>query len=1029
MSQHIVIKKLLALIAIVLIFITVLPVAVLGAENKTPPPEEPYQKVVFKQGNWYSEYMDYDDSTHLIVGYQGNRTLEETQPTNKTTANAPLQLSLKSKTLLRGVYFPFTYPAEKPNIKDVNFWLEDKLGNKYGPWAIVSTPVIKVVEMSFSSKEIEKKASNEPVFMDCIFTAEQEIVLPAGDYVLNTTDNTRLVRNTETGLAGAVLIKGIEHSSWQKYKEKLLEWQINQDPKNSPSQKAELKVAGSAELAQSFNNPEKYEANSQKAPAKPLPASISLKESTLIDKIVFNTYNAGKGATPGLISLTDKNGKVYGNYQAYGGMLREAANGMWIAAPGIVIPAGDYVFSLPDMAVTEYDEQGYPDFFVSITPLPPQHYDFTGRYIIDLDAIKTSTIMGPVKESKSSFSLKQFELTVLDQGDTLEVIGKYEGMPFSQLCKVVERNENMVKAPFAFKMDLSHLPYKAKLGVLGTITLQKFPGAPPKIDFLGETVFERAASAEKGADYNTYKVLAKGSLAGKDLPAYVAAALGARMPSVGNIPGPSGSGQAAVGTLFPPLAVVVAQVLQSVLKPKPKASKGKSGKRDKGWYKDKYPGKTDEQIAHIMLADAMGNTDEPDDDPLSVGDNERSSPSGNDSSGEGESSYEDSYEEDSADESGSSASNSDFGEDSPPEEGKPAENELPGSDSSDPTDPSQPSEPETLVLQTDHKGGTTEYVKDPETGEWVNPLTGGILDPEVYEKVVKPGFEKDKDFINQEFEKNTKGETEFDDEVRKAEAARIKAAAEADYLRKLGKKYGTSDEQELWETIEKRRDLDKAVADAYIKAGNLNAGLENAATVTVVVTDTIIDGMANVTGPLGGKQVRAGYKLFKGIGGTMAEKGVSTNSFASGFVKGGADAATDYIDNPYAKAAVTVGGEAIGQGISDGWEGLANGAVDGTLKVGIGAITDKVAGDGFGNDMVTTSLKNGSVRVAVKSGGKWSGRILSETGAKVFKDNKVTQQVGQSLIKGASGLVDEFGVKPGLADPIKDSISERFKTK
>lgn len=1034
-SKRNVIKKILASIAIVLLQVSILPVAALGADNKTPPPEEPYQKVVFKQGNWYSEYMNYEGSTHLIIGYQGDRKLEATQLEDKTTAKAPLQLSLKSKTLLRGVYLPLTYPAGTPTMKEVNFWLEDKLGNKYGPWTIVPTPVLKVVEMSFSSKEVENKTPSEPVFMDCSFTAEQEIVLPAGDYVLNTTDNTKLVRNKETGPAGAVLMKGIEYSAWQKYKEKLLEWQINKAAKDSQSeknQKAELTVVGSEKLAQNFENPEKYQANSQKAPTKRLPASILLKESTLIDEIVFNSYNGGKGATPGLITITDKSGKVYGKYQAYGGMLGETPNGVWITAPGIVLPAGDYVLSLPDMTVTQYDEQGYPDFFVSIAPMLPPNYDFTGRYIIDLEAIKTSTLMGPVKESKSSFSLKQFELTVLDQGDTLELIGKYEGMPFSQQCKVVERNENTVKVAFNFKMDLSNLPYKAKIGALGIVTLQKPSNIPGKLDILGEATFDRTASAEKGADHNTYKIVAKGNLAGKDLPAYVAAALGARMPTAGNIPGPDGAAQAAVGTLFPPLAVVVAQVLQSVLKPKPKASKGKSGPRDKGGYQNKYPGKTDEQIAYIMLADAMGNTDEPDDDPLSIGDNESSSPSGNDSSGEGESSFGDPYEGDSNDdadeESSSSVSDSDFGEDSPSEEGKSPENELPGSDSSEAADPSQPVEPETLVLQTDHKGGTTEYVKDPETGEWVNPLTGGVLDPEVYEKVVKPGFEKDKDFINQEFEKNTKGETTFDDEVRKAEAARQKAAAEAEYLRKLGTKYGTSDKKELNEYIGKMQGLDKAVADAYIKAGNLNAGLENAAGAVVVVSDTLIDGMANATGPAGGT-IRSGYKVIKGVAGTVAEKGVSTSSFASGLVKGGADAATDYIDNPYTKALVTVGGEAIGQGITDGWEGAAKGAVDGTFKVGVGAITDKVAGGGFGNDMVTTSLKNGSVRVAVKSGDKWIGRVLSETGAKVFKDNKVTQQVGQSLIKGASGLVDEFGIKPGLADPIKDSIAESFKTK
>lgn len=100
-------------------------------------------------------------------------------------------------------------------------------------------------------------------------------------------------------------------------------------------------------------------------------------------------------------------------------------------------------------------------------------YDFTGIYRIDFDALKTSTLMGPVNPPSSSMALRKFELTVLDQGDTIQLVGKYEGIPFSQMCPVLERTENWVSASMDAKMDLTRLPYKAMIGGYGVIVLNK----------------------------------------------------------------------------------------------------------------------------------------------------------------------------------------------------------------------------------------------------------------------------------------------------------------------------------------------------------------------------------------------------------------------------------------------------------------------------------------------------------------------------------------------------------------------------
>ncbi|KJS84864.1 MAG: hypothetical protein JM58_10105 [Peptococcaceae bacterium BICA1-8] len=973
-------KKLAVIFCIVIFLASILPLAALCAPSTSPPPEEPYERVFYKTGSWYSEYMNYDENRNLIIGYQGSREITETQASDK----APIKFSLKTDTLLRGVYLPYSYPQENPQLETVSFFIEDELGNIYGAFVTRPSTVGNIQDLSETQKEASKGSS-----IDNIFIAEQEIVLLAGNYSLHISDDTRLVRNSETGLAGAVLIKGVDYSAWQKYKKNLLKWVLENDPEKSGDANEEnvIAVGGSQGLVGIRENPESYEAIlREKPPTKPFPASFTLEESFQIDEIVFNTFNGGQGTPPGIISIADKAGKVYGQYQAYGGMLGTIPNGLWIAAPGIVLPAGEYILSLPDMSVVAYDNEGYPDFYVSVSPMPPQLFDFTGTYQINLDTIKTSTIMGPVKDGQSSFSLKDFELTVLDKGDSIELIGRYEGMPFSQICEITEREENSLKASFNFAADLTKLPYKAKIGAGGLVILQKEQVIAAKLDLQGDATFERAASETKGADFNTYQVTASGNMLGKDLPPYVLTALGAKMASAGNIPGPDGPAQAAAGALFPPLVGVVVHVLETLLRPKPKA---KAKARDKDWYKDKYPGKTDEELAMIMMADAMGNTDEPDDDPFSVGDNEKSEGSGYSPSESSDEGYESDYEsEDYDDQTDSSDSDSDLGEeDSNKEPSVPkSEQELPAEQELEP----EPVEPETMTIQTDHKGGTTEYVKDPETGEWVNPLTGGVFDPEAYEKVVKPGFEKDKEFINKEFEKNTKGETAHDQLVKEAEAKIQEKLKEEEYLIKLGKKHGTSDKKELEAIIGKTQAIDKKIADTWTAAGNLNAGLETGAKAVGAVSDAVIDGMAAATGPAG-KNIRVIYKVSKGALGTMAKDGISTTSLASGLAKGGADAYSDFVKNPAAKALVTVSGEVVGGGISEGWEGAAKGAVEGAVKAGLDAVPDALS-KGYGGELISTSLKGGKVRVAWEAGGKLSGKTVTAEAAAKFATQKINRQ-------------------------------------
>jgi len=1012
-------KKIAAttLIIFVLLF-TVMPTLVF-ADTKTPPPAKPYEKVLVKIGTWYTEQITCDNSASLVVGYTGKYQIDDSLVKEEMS---PIGFSIREDIVLKGIYLPYVQQAPEA----VSIQLQDNKGNIYGPFPTQFVNVNNLKEVSNTGNEGEVSLSQN-VNVNYMFMPDNEIVLPSGKYTLTISSPQLQVRTSDTGEGGAFLIKGVNYSANERYKKALQEWEVKNNPEKS-KEDAEAKTLGNEEFGE--KDLEKYSEEGQpvstEKPVAKNPAAFSLDGDSLIGEIVLNTYNGGEGATPGIISILDSGNKVIASYQSSGGMLADVPNGIWIITPNIVLPAGNYFIGIFDPSVITYDELGDPEFIVTIMIPPSVRYDFTGTYSINLNTYKTSTLMGPVTgQQPSSFSLENFELTILDKDGELELIGQYEGMPFSQGCTIVEETEDTVVAEFAFAADLSKLPYKARIGAQAVVTLTKPKNAPAKINIDGTATYDRGETKDKGADSNTYSLVVTGALKQKDLPPFVMTALG-QYGNAGNIPGPDSPVQGATGLLFPPLVGVVVHVIQELLKPKDKVP---SGPRDKNWYKKKYPGKTDEQLAMIMMADALGNSDEPDDDPESIGDNEKSGGADYVSSERSDGGY--SAEEDSYETSSDDGYERDDEPDTENSESESAAKEQgtvdtqKGEQLPEQPEPSEPAEPETLVLQTDHKGGTTEYVKDPETGEWVNPYTGGVLDMEKYNKDVVPNFQKDKEFINKEFEKNTKGETEFDKIVRDSEKQRQEQLAKAEYLNKLEKQYGTKDPQELEKIIKANQEKSQAEAESWTKIGDVMEAGEKVSGIVGTVSDGLVDGLANMTGPAG-KGIQSTYKVAKGILGTMAEKGVSTSSFVSGAVKGGTDAATDYVKNPYVKAGLTIGGEVVGEALTakDPSKGAWDGLVSGTAKVAVGTITDKI-GDklgatGFGNDTILTTLKDGKVRVAVKSGEKWVGRVLSASSTEKFIGEKVTKQVGQTMLKYTTGAIDETVLKPYIVDPVKD---------
>lgn len=841
-----------------LLLVSLLPLSAFAAgEEEAPIP--PYEKTLHQNGNWNLEYVDLGGDVRAVVSYRGNWVTDPELLYSMLDPATPIPVTIRSDSFITAIHVPYSYPPELPDLETVNAVVIDSAGNSYGPFLM--TPYL-----------VQGEDGLQDIYVNYTVSIEDGLLVEQGEYFIHTTDNSRIVRNGQTGQDGATMVVGVDYDAWLEYMEAM----------------------------------ESY---------------------------------------------------------------------------GIVEP-----------------------------------YDFTGRYKINFETLKTSTLMGPVNPPSVSMSLKEFELTILDQGDVIQLIGKYEGLPFSQMCPVIERTETYVSASFEASMDLTRLPYKAKIAGFGSITLEKPESGSAVFQMLGEGTYERAASADKGADYNTYNLQASGTLAGKDLPPYVTAALAGLMSKAGNVPGPDNAGQAAVGALFPPLVAVVANAIQSALLAQAQAKKAKakkkSGQRDKDWYKDKYPGKTDAELAMIMLGDAMGSTDNPDDDPLSVGDNETSGSSGAASGGETGDSWEEEYEEPAEEEqmpeeAGKEAPTA-AAESKAPEETNPPEQPI----------PERPAEPETMKVQTDAKGTTIDIVKDPVTGEWINPETGNTFNPEI-QKTAELGWEKDKEALANNRKVNDESSSEWDKKLRTDDQARKDALNVANIQAKIMSKYGTTDKKTTLAALGKLQAADAAVANAYTNAGNVAGAYEEIAKVTVNVADAAIDGMGNALGPAG-RAIRAGYKTAKGVAETTSEQGLSWQNVGSGLAKGGLDAASDFTNPKWSgkaqqalKSGLQIGSELVGETTSSKGKGFVEGLKKGVVKAGLDAIPD-AASKGFGGDMLTTQLKNGQVRLARNTAGQWSGKVVTKNVVENFTKQKTNRQLVQTGVKTVVNLTNEYVIKPRM---------------
>ena len=293
-----------------------------------------------------------------------------------------------------------------------------------------------------------------------------------------------------------------------------------------------------------------------------------------------------------------------------------------------------------------------------------------------------------------------------------------------------------------------------------------------------------------------------------------------------------------------------------------------------------------------------------------------------------------------------------------------------------------PGLPETMELVVDHKGTRVEYVKDPVTGDWVNPLTGGVLNPTAYEKDVIPALEADRDSIAKNWQRNVEGTTGFDRALKKSELDRTSNQKELEKrlkLERLELKYGVKGEEAVRESHEKAAALEREWSEKWLKISNNLAAAEEAAEYVDWGVDATLYGASYVVP--GGKAVYIGYKGVKGFAGTLAEKGVSSKTLVSGTVRGASDALRVYVKNPYAKAAISFTGETAAGGIETGdWK---KSAARGATKAAVLGVTDKL---GKGSDAYGDGVSKALFRGVTKYHSNFANdRIIKPTVSRALK--------------------------------------------
>ena len=503
---------------------------------------KPYEKVVAKTGDWRTSHVMTAQGTVLTSSYGGEglglfandsvNTFTVTSPTRLTGIDVAVGMSEMGQV-------PFTITDARGNTFQGFSQSESLIEGQEGFFRDLTDGLIGGADVISAGTGVLQS-----------FTPIDGMVLPAGEYTINAPG---LVLED-----GDFIVKGYHEGSYQRFQERQMTEMIGREAVESG--RASF---GEASVLENYESGGKRKADGTDYVSGNDMPSFTLDSESRIGQVVLETYNNGNGASPGKVEIIDRNNNIMSEAYASGANLGETANGMWVAEFNDKVPAGDYTIRMSNEAALSHSSEG-PRFHVTAEPVVDVPEDFTGTYYVDLTVMKTHNIFGPVNSASPSFQLFAHEVTVIDKGSQLELISTYDGLPFSFLCPVVERSDDLVTVTVLFGADMTRLPNNAVITSQTSVTLFREGSDSLYLFADGRAHYSRPASEAMGADENDYSVSASGIRASKNLPPFVVAAIGAAT-GAGGLPGPGNPIQGATGVLFPPLiAVVINSILEGM---------------------------------------------------------------------------------------------------------------------------------------------------------------------------------------------------------------------------------------------------------------------------------------------------------------------------------------------------------------------------------------------------------------------------------------------------------------------------------
>lgn len=228
----------------------------------------------------------------------------------------------------------------------------------------------------------------------------------------------------------------------------------------------------------------------------------------------------------------------------------------------------------------------------------------------------------------------------------------------------------------------------------------------------------------------------------------------------------------------------------------------------------------------------------------------------------------------------------------------------PNSSGAYPQHPQYPQDPNSFVY-TDPSGVQTLYERDPNTGEWFNPSTGGIVDMNDLDRFNKQSM-ADKAWLHDQTNNMIEHKTDIDRAWQQQDQETAQKMQQTfDEIDRQGARdrvaiksgtYGMSDAQRI-ESQKKWQSLLESQQNAAHRVSNIWDAGTKTLEVTEKIADIAVDGLSVITEPVGGKLVADVYSGVKNVGKSTMEAVAKGKSIMGGIGEGLAKGTADILQN------------------------------------------------------------------------------------------------------------------------------------